>query len=242
MNFEKVIFLHIAKTGGTSLVEYFRQRLPQDAVLSHGDFISVNDNPPLRADLVARNKFVSGHFGFDYINDYLSDAYSFTFLRDPVARVLSFYKFCMHKDMQNRFAVARAAGDLGINGFLVSMLDAVVEVVDNQQTWQLASMYRICDRQEGRFNCDDAVLEKAKENLARLSYVGFTESFDTCFKQIIDDVGLENPAKVPHEFRTRDPVDEEDLDSAVLARLRERLSLDVELYEHARRAFPVVSQ
>jgi hypothetical protein len=233
MNVEKVIFLHIAKTGGTSLVDYFRRRLPAGSLLSHGDFYSVTDNPPLCAQTVAEKQFISGHFGFDYVADYLSGAFSFTLLRDPVSRVLSFYKFCLHEDMQNRFVVAQAARDLGLNGFLTSSLDSVVEVLDNQQTWQLASMYRICDRNAGRFSSDDELLEQAKENLSQLSFVGFTECFEDSFSHILAQTGMEPALRVPRQLQTRDPLTIDHLDADVLSRLRQRLQLDVQLYEYA---------
>ena len=109
MNYDKIIFIHIAKTGGTSIVEYFQDKLPPGEFSSHGDFISITENPPLPNNYVGEKRFISGHFGFDYVKDYLQNAYSFTILRDPLSRILSFYKFCMHADMQKRFDVAKAA-------------------------------------------------------------------------------------------------------------------------------------
>ena len=231
MNYEKIIFIHIVKTGGTSIVEYCRSRLPDNSVLSHGDFFPIEKNPPLSPDIIANKQFISGHFGYDYIKDYLAGAYSFTILRDPLSRVLSFYKFCMHEDMQKKFRVARAASDLSLNGFLVSRLPDVCEIIDNQQTWQMASMYWHTNRQ----NSDESVaLELAKKHLGTLSYVGFTETFDESFTRIVSDVGLEIPRRVPRQLQTVEPVLAEQIEPAVLAELRSRLQLDYTLYDFAK--------
>ncbi len=234
MNYEKVIFLHIAKTGGTSIVEYFRNRLPANSVLSHGDFFSTREDPPLLPASIADKLFISGHFGYNYIADYLAGAFSFTILRDPLARVLSFYKFFMHGDMQEKFAVAQAARDLSLDDFLVSQLPEVCEVLDNQQTWQLASMYRIVDRLDTNISENAVVLELAKSHLRTLSYIGFTESFDESFTKIVSEVGLDVPAKIPRQLQTADPLLINQIDPAVLKCLRSRLQLDYALYDFAK--------
>lgn len=98
----QVIFLHIAKTAGTSLVEYLRSRLPAGSALSHGDFLQFPGHP-LEPQVVQKYRLISGHFGYAHIAPYLADSYSLTFLRHPLARVLSFYKFRLNEDMQRRF-------------------------------------------------------------------------------------------------------------------------------------------
>ncbi|MFB3079488.1 MAG: hypothetical protein ACE1Y4_15935, partial [Lysobacterales bacterium] len=77
----RLVFLHIVKTAGTSLVEYLRSRLPPDSVLSHGDFL---EYPGQRLDpeSMAAYSMISGHFGYSQIKEYLADSYSVTFLRD----------------------------------------------------------------------------------------------------------------------------------------------------------------
>lgn len=239
MNYEKVIFLHIAKTGGTSIVEFFRSQLPADSVLSHGEFYTITDNPPLPLTIVENKQFISGHFGYDYIKDYLEDTYTFTLLRDPVRRVLSFYKFCMHEGMQERYDVARAARDLSLADFLSSTLPEVCEILDNQQTWQLASMYRTVDRRSDQFSSDAEVLDLAKSHLEELSFVGFTEAFEESFRRISLDVGWQPPHNVPRQLPTKDPLMAEHLKPEVLAGLRERLQLDYALYDFARAKYSI---
>lgn len=236
MNYSKVIFIHIAKTGGTSIAEYFEQLLPPELTMSHGAF-DISVDPPLSAEIVRGKQFISGHFGFDHVKDYLEDAYSFTILRDPLSRVMSFYRFCMHEDMQRQYAVARAARDLSINDFLRSQLPQVCEMLDNQQTWQIASMYRTQDRKNPNLSDEAELLALAKSNLAKLSYVGFTEAFKKSFKRIVADVGVEPPKKVPSKLRTQNPISPEEISPEVLEDLKGRLKLDYALYDFAKKHY-----
>jgi hypothetical protein len=232
----RIVFLHIVKTAGTSLVGHFRKSLPRGQVFSHGDFMQFPQDRPLPREVFDRYRFLSGHFGYTHIAPYLDESYSFTFLRDPVARVLSFYTFCLHEDMQRKFAVARAAVQLGLEGFLESDLPEVAEMLDNQQTWQLARMYWQADRNVLRTLRDEDLLGLASEHIHRFSRVGFTETFDEDFAAILGDLGMPSPAVVPRHFETANPVVAGMLPQSVLERLRERMSLDQALYERTRAA------
>ncbi|MEH6582650.1 MAG: sulfotransferase family 2 domain-containing protein [Halioglobus sp.] len=227
----KILFLHIAKTAGTSLVEHFRTLLPEDAIASHGDFLQYPRDKPLPAHEMEQKKFVSGHFGYRHITPYLDGAFSITFLRDPVARALSFYKFCMHPGMQKSFAVARAAQSLGLDGYAQSLLPEVAGMLDNQQTWQLASMYWEEDRRAMKSVSDEDLLNLAKEHLLRFSYVGLTETFPKDFSVIMNRLGLAMPTTVPQHYVTAKPVAREDVSAATLKLLANRQQLDQQLIE-----------
>jgi hypothetical protein len=230
---KQVIFLHIAKTAGTSLVEYLRSRLPADSTLSHGDFLQFPDHP-LAPDVVAKYRLISGHFGYAHVAPYLAESYSLTFLRDPLERVLSFYSFCLNEDMQRRFAVARSAAELTVDDFMTSTRPDVVEMLDNLQTWQLADMYWMVDRQR-RGQCSELeLLGLAKEHLQEFSLVGFTDTFAEDFHRVIAAMGLPEPGHVPRQLRTEQPIESVNLKDSTLATLKDRLALDYQLCDWAR--------
>lgn len=228
----RVIFLHIAKTAGTSIVEFFRRRLPGDALCSHGDFLDFAS--PGAGTSLADYRFVSGHFGYCDVAELLPGAYSFTFLRDPVDRVLSLYKFCLHADMQRRFAVARAARDLGLEGFIHSTLPEVCEMLDNQQTWQLARGYWREDRRALAHMRDEELLAIAREHLDEFSRVGLTETFDADFATILADLGIDATVPEKRQLQTPDPLTREVLDPHTLDLLLERVALDYRLLDRVR--------
>ncbi|MEP1471052.1 MAG: sulfotransferase family 2 domain-containing protein [Halieaceae bacterium] len=228
----RVVFLHIAKTAGTSIIHFFQQRLSAEKICSHGDFLTFPERGDLFQAQLRRYQFVSGHFGYADVEPLLKESYSFTFLRDPVDRVLSLYKFCMHSDMQKQFAVARAARDLGLEGFLSSTLPEVSEMLDNQQTWQLSSRYWHKDRRAMSGLGDHELLDMAISHLDDFDHVGLTDNFDKDFGKILGDLEINEQVPKSRQFKTRDPVSSEQLSTAVLDSLRERLRLDYALLEH----------
>jgi hypothetical protein len=183
---------------------------------------------------VQKYRLISGHFGYAHIAPYLADSYSLTFLRDPLARVLSFYKFCLNEDMQRRFPVARSAAELSVDKFMTSTRPEVVEMLDNLQTWQLADMYWMADRQRRR-NCSELeLLNLAKAHLQEFSLVGFTDTFTVDFRRVISAMGWPEPDRVPRELRTGQPVAAAELKASTLATLKDRLALDYQLCDWAR--------
>lgn len=230
---KRVVFLHIAKTAGTSIVHFFRHRLPAHPICSHGDFLHFPAGRVQFQDKLLEYPFVSGHFGYRHIAPLLDESYSFTFLRDPVDRVLSFYDFCQHADMQHRFPVARAACNLGLDGFVASTLPEVCEILDNQQTWQLASMYWREDRQILARLPPDELLAMAGEHLQQFSHIGLTKSFNTDFGHILKDLGIARRVPEKKQFASRKPVGREQLSPGALKTLLERLELDYRLLDIA---------
>jgi len=234
----RVVFLHIAKTAGTSIVHFFQQRLAADQICSHGDFLRFPTNRAAFHAELRRYQFVSGHFGYSDVAPLLAESYAFTFLRDPVDRVLSLYKFCMHADMQKQFAVARAARELGLEGFLTSTLPEVNEMLDNQQTWQLARMYWREDRQALAGIDDDELLAMATAHLNEFDHVGLTERFESDFHRILSDLGINQPVPLKRQLKTVDPLSRERLPASALGALQDRLRLDYALLAHARMRNP----
>jgi hypothetical protein len=230
----RVIFLHIAKTAGTSVVHFFHSRLPPGITCSHGDFLSFPQEGDAFRQKLEEYRFLSGHFGYSDVATLLHDAYSFTFLRDPVDRVLSLYKFCMHANMQRQFPAARAARDLGLEGWLSSSLPEVIEMLDNQQTWQIARNYWQEDRNALGEMSQRELLQLAISHLTEFNRVGLTETFNDDFQQILSDLEIEAPVPTIKQFRTVDPVSSQQLSAQSLQALRNRLALDYELIAHIR--------
>jgi len=230
----KVVFLHIAKTAGTSITHFFRRRLPAHSICSHGDFLAFPKQSGAALRALEKFQFISGHFGYSDIAYLLPQAYSFTFLRDPVDRALSFYRFCLHPDMQKRFPVAGAAATLGLDGFIASELPEVCEMLDNQQTWQLARSYWREDRAALHHLEPGELLQLATGHLGEFDRVGLTDCFQQDFQAILSDLGIAEPAPTARQLRTPAPLLQSELSPASLAILRERQQLDYALLAKAR--------
>ena len=222
----QIVFLHIAKTAGTSIVHFFRKHMQSDSLCSHGDFLQLSPGRKQRQEVLKSYQFVSGHFGYDEVGTLLPSAY-----RDPVDRVLSFYQFCQHPDMQRQFPVARAARDLGLDGFIHSVAPEVVEAMDNLQCWQLARSYWTEDRRILAGMNDSQLLELADTHLQELSHVGLTETFDSDFKKILKDLGIERDLPKGRQFVTANPISREALKPDTLATLLQRVAIDMQVYD-----------
>jgi hypothetical protein len=231
---QQVLFLHIAKTAGTSTVEFFRNRLPPGTVCSHGDFIQFPSEPAARLSKLGEFKFISGHFGYSEIAPLLETTYSFTFLRDPVERVLSLYKFFSWPETYKIVPAAKPALELGLEGFLASTLPEVCEVLDNQQVWQIAHAHWRPNRLEWKDISEDELFATAVDHLQQFSFVGLTETFAADFELILRQLGIDEEVPRKKVFETRDPITGAELSPSVLAALKERLALDYALLEHVR--------
>lgn len=135
----KAVFIHIQKTAGSSLVHLAKHQYGQNSVSSHGDFYKGYSD---------EKNFISGHFGATYAERYLADRFSFTFLRDPIDRVISLYNFCRTRD-PNEFPIyamvqSNRFGDLvskcSTRPSKGSPIEAVIhyESLWKNITWQLA--------------------------------------------------------------------------------------------------------
>ncbi|MGH8247611.1 MAG: sulfotransferase family 2 domain-containing protein, partial [Gammaproteobacteria bacterium] len=104
------VFLHIQKTAGTAITDIV---LPYywGSIIRHGEYRGRS------VESLMNLQFVSGHFGYEYARPLIRSRYSFTFLRDPVERILSFYYFCRTLN-SNQFPVFQTARELDLTDFL----------------------------------------------------------------------------------------------------------------------------
>lgn len=220
------LFQHIQKTAGTTIVEIASQ-LYGSNMTSHGDHVG---KPP---EEFAGIPFVSGHFGFDFARQLMADRYSFTFLRDPVKRVLSMYHYCRRQE-PDASPMYRIAQELDLENFLRTALDSplVKSRIWNNQVWQLAHGWANLDNRQIDDFEPSRLLDMAKENLQSFSHIGFTEDFETDRDIILDGLGLQKPQeKVIANASMQTP--ETGLSPAEMELLEQLTTLDQALYQHA---------
>ena len=198
------VFVHIQKTAGTAIVNLARSAYGNHHVISHGDFFEELDHFPLadyeyfQKEQVQRKisdiLFISGHFGYDFAKQFIRDRYSFTFLRNPVERVLSFYFYCKTCD-PTKFEIYELSQRLSLNEFLKLGFSApqIRGFIWNCQVLQLAHGFG--SSQELHLT-ENELLKLAMRHLDDFSYIGFTETFEKDRDNILRDLGIALPNEI----------------------------------------------
>jgi hypothetical protein len=240
----RFVFLHIPKTAGSSVNAHFKHHLGSS--LSR-QAVGLNaaagiDSRALRR--ARRARFVFGHFGWRTLEEVRGEAFAFTVLRDPAARIISLYRFARRRELprgsgfEGLMEVARASD---FAGFCRSDHPKVRPFIDNAQARTLAAGYLA---EERGFDDGEATLELARAHVARLDFVALTETIDADFPVLAALAGLPPPPAGLHRNATGadgGPPVALEVARSILA---ERIALDQALYDAAlalrgERAWPV---
>jgi len=237
------IFMHIQKTAGTSIVHWIRQHYGNQNVISHGDHLDGWSEFPLKDKFFdpkfTQNQFdhvpfISGHFGYDFAKIFLKKRFSFTFLRDPIERIISLYYFCLTRDPQE-YEIYRLTQTATLDQFLMLGLEdpSVKACIWNNQAWQLAHGYGNSDGRNISSFSPDEILELAIQHLDEFSYIGFAETFEEDRDHVLKALGIVPPLeKIVSNANPERPT-AKDLPPSTLKLLDELTHLDQVLYKEA---------
>lgn len=205
------VFLHIPKTGGTTLSAIFRRNYKPGELLDHESLAYVPVNWEGLSEEQKKNiKGISGHYYYGIHESFADSATYFTILRDPVERLISMYFYLRTYPGYERLR------DMSIEDFVRTEDEA-----QNQQTLM------ICGRRLGRD------LSAAKAHLAAFAVVGVTEMFDDTLSVLRHRFGWADISYTRQNVSTDRPRAGE-IDPSALDVVRRYSELDLELYAFAR--------
>lgn len=221
----RAIFIHIQKTAGTSMVRMLSRHYA-DSFLSHADYLTKS------TEEVGATRFVSGHFGYAYAKQFMTDRFSFTFLREPRDRVMSFYAFCKSQPPEEQ-SIYRIAREHTLNRFLELGLEdsEVRQYLFNHQSWQMAMGWAAPNGASLENYHPVAMLRDAVENANSLNMVGIVADFEQDFRFALRQLGLPTSGELAWKNKSSDKIVARALSPKTLRLLDRLLELDQKLYE-----------
>lgn len=228
---KQLAFLHIGKTAGSSVTKLLFKTFASLPTY-HSDIVSF--------DRVSRKElkkygFIIGHFSYCHTAKFLHDHYLFTFLRNPVERVLSNYYFLRSSETTNssNHEMVTAAKSMSLIQFLHSNIPQVQSVMRNHQTYALGDdwRYRVSKAKE------EYIFDRAMANLHKLSFVGITERYNESIRYLFNDLGLKHPAALEKVNITANKPRTEKHSSADIDYINEINALDWKIYQEAVKIF-----
>ena len=240
----RIVFLHLFKCGGTTVIERLRSRLGAASVLHVRD-VHAFDAELRRDSAGARNHAaVVGHLSLPLLEAHFADWAWITVLRDPVDRMLSQYHHFRREagglgevegeaDGDHAFRV-RFCAENDLLAFATSEDPRLTVYTRNYMTRKIAGIIR-----RRRTHLGDKAQATAIGNLPRFAAVGTTDTLDDTFLPALDALmgrraslidRLRRPANVSAARQGRRPP----LDPVALEAILAHNAADVALYAAAR--------
>lgn len=211
------LFVHIAKTAGSSVNRFFQERLGKTACLVHQESNSAWARSPLPDEFLDGVQYVSGHMPYRVFTARLSGQplHTLTVLRDPRHHVVSHLawirhlkdpgqenRLAAHPDFIQELAEKLSQHDLADPDSLASLVAGLNKeehrLLDNPQVLYLTHRNR-----PSHGLCDSDV-DYAMETLREIDTFGFLDNLGEFFAELSDLVGQSSEMlEVPHENALR---------------------------------------
>lgn len=241
----RVVFLHIPKTGGTTLDQLLRSHYTTDETCPER-LGNIGLWPPER---LSNFKFFSMHDTFDNLQCIPSPKKILTIFREPIDRSISVYTYWRSYDNdyveRQNIHLPRLAKANDFKSFLKCPTPKLYHIVDNVMTRFLTDH---TFNSEGKvWRSDTEILDAALVNLEKIDVFGLNEYFDESVDLIFRTLDLSAPDSVSVSNKTRDnhlsnsaqfhPVEEVEIDDETEELLVNLNRLDTVIYKEAKNRF-----
>ena len=238
---ESLVFMHIEKTGGTTLhnilVEHFNKKeiCPE----------RFNKLKKYELNKLSKYKFFSGHYDRANVECIPQKTKVITVLREPKSRILSLYYFWKaHKKEvieKANLGGPSIAKQLSLLQFLRCRKGAIPLHINNVQVRTMLGEAFIGPNDEYLVPQEDA-LEKAIDYLDSLFVFGILERYEESIKYFCELMDIECPEVIPRardhknisEQKNLEPVEREEITPEIDAELERLTELDSKLYDYAK--------
>jgi Sulfotransferase family len=217
-------FVHIPKTGGTTLHNVLSRFYPEQKC-RHVTKV----NEPLRTFAIEKaaeqsSFLIKGHLGINEVAD-IQGNYIFTFLRPPISRVISHYYFLKEQPTVKHYSY------LNTDGTTIESFYALKEKKDVDN----CLVRYICGEHETPFGeIGEAHYQRAARRIEKgIDFIGLQEFYDESLIFLADDLDAPLPVyRIKNVTRKKEQVS-----PATLEFLKEANKWDIKLYNLAREKF-----
>jgi len=224
---ETILFLHIPKTGGSTLYKILERQYSRAQTLRL-ESAEIARFKKLSAEQRGRYRLIEGHLYFGLHRFIPRASTYFTFMRRPVERVLSFYYYA--RSTPDHYLYSHLANErLDLKTAIAGELTPELR---NGQTRQLAGD----EWEDPQRVVTRAALERAQANLTHFRVVGLQEEFDASLLLLRRAFDWHLPFYVKENVTNKKP-DETFLDPDTRELIEEANRFDLELYDYARGLF-----
>jgi hypothetical protein len=215
---EQVCFIHIGKSGGTTLLDILHINFPDQRVFQAYHSKSLKT---LKPETSTQYGLFRGHFFYDVVKRTLANPVLITFLRDPVARSRSVYQHLMKDDTHSLHDVVKG---LSFEEYVFADADVNVDIRNFHA--------RIITSKLSPKHEPD--LDLAKQRLAEeFPFIGITERYDESIALLVYTFDWSKITSYKTKNVTKNPIQLSDYPEHVIERIRELNQIDIALYEYA---------
>ena len=244
----RYFFVHVMKTGGRTLLRHLRDNFEPDEmypdskldiraengtvdIWHHARIPRLLSIPPERR---SRIRMYSGHYPYVVSTLVGDDLTTISVLRDPVERTISLLRQFRRK---NPWADGDAAGaasgerptleQVYDNPFVAEplLLNHQTKIFSTRPDDELQTYMDV-------FELDDARLALAKENIAKVDFLGLTEQYGDFLDELADGTGWHIERGLRKNVTPADEI--QPVSESLRRRIIEDNALDIELYEYAK--------
>lgn len=230
-----IVFLHIQKTAGSTVQRYLRtqfgpwagERLRRKVMKDPRNRSTIVDAAKART---ASDGYFVGHFCFGMHRFLPHPATYMTFLRDPLARIVSLYSYSRHTPHAYYHKHAKRYDLVGFvrDSGLMEIDNGMVRFLAGSQTDPFLPRVPV-----GTVDTD--MLDRAKDNLSRyFFFCGIMEQFDESFLLLRHKLGDRSSNYLRMNSRA---LPKPDMDASTRKLIEHRIELDRALYDFACKRF-----
>ena len=225
----RLIYLHVPKAGGTTL-EYIIAKNHRANDILHINNPVLLRNPASAYKRLELMPVIMGHFATNHVLYHLIDSpfVHITMLRDPVDRVLSFYRYWSTDPERAHY---ERVSQLSLEAFLDQ--EDLIEL-RNGQSLRLAGLLQRRDINETLD--EDDVLSRAKNVLtSQMTHFGIAEHYDAFLLMCQQLLGWKD---IFYQHKNVSNVQDRTMPSdTIINRIRDNNVIDIKLYQYAKEHF-----